>query len=129
MVAYSFKQQFIEPILCGAKRQTIRALRGGKSWHAAPGDELQLYTAMRTKYCRLIGKAICTEVWPVTIDFRNNVVTVREAVHRGEVSLDFFAQGDGFGDWLGMREFWAREHQDTPVFSGVLIRWDSFRAG
>ena len=47
VVALNFKQQFIPPILSGAKRQTIRAI--GRRRHAIPGETLQLYTGMRTK--------------------------------------------------------------------------------
>lgn len=71
MVAYSFKKQFIRPILIGlgaplspdefavgmdefgnvsrpvGKRQTIRAL--GKRRHARPGELVSLYFGMRTK--------------------------------------------------------------------------------
>lgn len=84
---------------------------------------------MRTKYCRLIGKATCTEVVAVTFDFAMPIVLVGTITLVHTDGLDAFARGDGFGDWLGMREFWTREHPDTPVFSGVLIRWGGFRAG
>jgi len=56
MVAYSFKAQFREPILAGTKRQTIRADR---KRHARLGEALQLYTGMRTRQCKLIGRATC----------------------------------------------------------------------
>jgi hypothetical protein len=46
VVAYSFRQQFRPPILAGTKRQTIRADR---KRHARPGEQLQLYTGMRTR--------------------------------------------------------------------------------
>lgn len=128
MVAYSFRPRFIDQILTGTKRQTIRKPRVGKSRHAEPGDELQLYTGMRTKQCRLIGKATCLGTVPVTIDLPASIVTVGGAVYHDK-HVEIFAQQDGFGDWLGMREFWAREHPNTPVFSGVLIRWAAFRAG
>jgi hypothetical protein len=128
LVAYSFRQQFIDPILRGAKRQTIRKPRAGKSRHAEPGQELQLYTGMRTKYCRLIGKATCIDVVAVTFDFALPLLLVGPDTFASLDELDEFACRDGFGDWLGMREFWAREHPNTPVFSGVLIRWGAFRA-
>jgi hypothetical protein len=58
MVAYSFKERFAEPILNGTKGGTIRAsrkgpLRAATGGHAKPGEELQLYTDMRTRNCRL----------------------------------------------------------------------------
>lgn len=67
MVAYSFKRRFAEPILAGAKRQTIRADRRR---HARPGEELQLYTGMRTKSCRLIARRTCVDIQRVILVFR-----------------------------------------------------------
>ena len=67
MVAYSFRPRFIEPILGGRKRQTIRAI--GRRRHARPGDPLQLYAGMRTRNCRLIGRAICIDVVEVGLRF------------------------------------------------------------
>jgi len=65
MVAYSFRARFREPILVGAKRQTIRADR---KRHARPGEQLQLYTGMRTRECAIIARALCSQVMPVRID-------------------------------------------------------------
>lgn len=130
MVAYSFRQQFIEPILCGAKRQTIRKPRVGKSRHAQPGDELQLYTGMRTKQCRLIGRATCTSLSPIRIeveDGRIELLDTGTAVTTQE-DLDAFARLDSFDGWHSMWQFWRQNHPDTPVFSGVLIRWGGFLA-
>ena len=124
MVAYSFKQQFVAPILSGTKAQTIRADR---KRHAREGEELQLYTGMRTKQCRLIGRSTCLGAVPVTIDLPANSVRVGGAIYQGWKSLDAFALQDGFDGWLSMREFWRENHSNTPVFSGILIRWCSFR--
>jgi uncharacterized protein YqfB (UPF0267 family) len=66
MVAYSFKARFVEPILAGTKTQTIRADR---KRHARPGEDLQLYTAMRTKQCKLIRVARCTQIVSVMLSF------------------------------------------------------------
>lgn len=112
------------PILAGTKRQTIRAPRKGRSRHARPGEELQLYTAMRTKYCTLIGRAVCAEVVPVRLDFNLNNLTVN-----GELDgqRDLFARSDGFADWPEMCAFWAKEHPGITVFDGMLIRWTDFQ--
>jgi len=83
---------------------------------------------MRTKYCRLIGKATCTEVVAVAFDFDLPLLLIgQDAPRCGSDSLDEFARGDGFGDWNEMRDFWRENHPNTPVFSGVLIRWGAFR--
>lgn len=67
-VAYSFQQQFAEPILAGTKGGTIRAQRSGRG-HARPGEELQLYTGMRTKHCRLICRKPCIAVTRILLGF------------------------------------------------------------
>lgn len=120
MVAYSFKPQFVAPILSGAKRQTIRAHRKRHAW---PEEEMQLYTGMRTKHCRLIARVICAGVAPITIDLPDNSVTLGGETLRGWDKLDPLARRDGFDGWLAMRAFWLENHADEPIFSGVLIRW------
>lgn len=128
MVAYSFKARFAEPIITGDKRQTIRAYRRR---HARPGEELQLYTGMRTRQCRLIGHAICTDVQPVLIDVRCGAVYFpRSTDHiRDEAELNAFAVRDGFEDWEQMQAFWRKEHEGVAAFEGVLISWHQFLAG
>lgn len=129
MVAYSFKPRFIDPIDSGRKRQTIRA--PGRRRHAKNGDDLQLYTGMRTRACRLIGRAICATAEPVEILFNLNELRAGNLVLRGWEQLDAFAQADGFTGWMEMREFWRAEH---PVeftagrFEGVLISWTDYRS-
>lgn len=131
MVAYSFKEQFVAPIQDNVKRQTIRAPRLGRSRHARPGDQLQLYTAMRTKFCTLIGRAICLSVSGITMDLGRPRIQYVDTQGGVTTIFDFdrFAQEDGFRDWDDMRAFWAQEHPGITVFDGVLIRWTEFRPG
>lgn len=127
MVAYSFKKQFAEPILAGTKRQTIRAER---KRHARPGEAVQLYTAMRTRHCKQIGIAVCTSVLDIQIEVEAGVIREMDTgvEIRTAPDLDDFARMDGFTDWQVMAAFWRDNHPDTPIFSGVLIRWQDFRA-
>ena len=47
---------FIDKILSGEKRQTIR--KAGKKWDKVKvGDKLTLYTGLRTKKCRKLDEA------------------------------------------------------------------------
>ncbi len=142
MVAYSFKRRFVLRIQVGLglatpgpecpqvlpppKRQTIRLDRRR---HARPGEEVQLYCAQRTKRCFLIGRARCTDVQLIRIEFerprrrRDRVYVggvLRFAEHR---ELDAFARADGFGDWSALRLFWHDEHPGIADFEGVLISW------
>lgn len=123
MVAYSFKAQFAQPIIDRTKGGTIRADRRR---HARPGEELQLYTGMRTKQCRLISRETCLDALPIGLDFPNNAVilSIRQHALTGWKLLDAFALFDGFQNWLALREFWRKEHgSDLKLFNGVHIRW------
>jgi hypothetical protein len=76
MVAYSFQKRFIGhvhaglepgPWCPGMKRHTLRQPRKGRQGHARPEQPVHLYTAMRTKHCRMIGKAVARVQIPVTL--------------------------------------------------------------
>jgi hypothetical protein len=117
MVAYSFKPRFAEPILAGSKGGTIRANR---KRHARPGEELQLYTGMRTRQCRLIARKQCVEVEPIELWLGADMVEFRNRIFRR--NLDLFARFDGFSSWHELCDFWLYEHGDAR-FIGVHIRW------
>ncbi|TJV51099.1 MAG: hypothetical protein E5Y01_16045 [Mesorhizobium sp.] len=120
MVAYSFKQRFVAPIQAGTKRQTIRIDR---KRHARVGEQLQLYTGMRTKHCTLIGRAPCLSVWPVILILREQPGVVLDGFRGIYGDLDGFARADGFKDWGELAGFWADNHPGVETFDGVLIRW------
>jgi len=126
MVAYSFKKQFVAPILLGTKCQTIRA--NGKRRHARPGDALQLYTGMRTKQCRKIGDAMCRSYELISINVELWAIStgVFPKFTAWPEWLDDFARRDGFADRFEMRDFWLKAH-GPGLFQGVLIRWQEFR--
>lgn len=121
MVAYSFKARFAEPIKARTKRQTIRAER---KRHARIGETLQLYTGMRTRSCKLVGRAICLHVGGVRLDFTTRRVEfdTGTAITTPD-DTDAFARADGFANWREMEAFWRENHPDVKVFSGVIIRW------
>lgn len=154
MVAYSFKSQFIGPIRVGLgikhlnergkivipgpipKLQMIRAI--GKRRHARPGEVLQLYYAMRTKQCMMIGVARCLATPGIRIFVNQERVEIEAVPHIDESeriitsapALDGFARSDGFGDWAEMRQFWIDEHNELVrlgPFVGALIRWEPIR--
>lgn len=133
MVAYSFKNRFIDPIRvglssvslsfdCHPKRQTIRAI--GQRRHVRPGETLQLYFAMRTKHCFKIGEARCRDVTPIEIYVKEHSMPVTlNGSHFGGGFLSAFAREDGFRDAVDMHEFWKKEH-GLGLFRGLLIRWE-----
>lgn len=133
MVAYSFKRQFVEPILLGLgaslelqpvypKRQTIRADR---KRHAHPGEQLQLFCGMRTKDCFLIGRAQCISVDPIRLWVGADFVGVLRKASVVNVT-DEFAIADGFSGAKAMFGFWKHEH-GPGWFDGVLIKWEPLR--
>ena len=140
MVAYSFQRRFAGPILDGSKGGTIRAPRkwrygAGPSaeigGHAYPGQELQLYTGMRTKQCRLITRKTCLVVDRVRLHFgcREIALASLERYLRATAELDAFARFDGFADFEDMTTFWRdnrasrRPGEDGVIFDGWHIRW------
>lgn len=124
MVAYSFKERFAGLVEIGAKTQTIR---GQRDRHARVGEQVQLYTGMRTSKCRLLARGECIDVAPVRIVYGADGfvrIGADEGVQeecRGK-ARDTFAKADGFKDWDEMRD-WFQDQYGGPFFDGVLIRW------
>lgn len=128
MVAYSFNKRFAPAIVDGLKTHTIRAERGPKGRHARPGEPVQLYVGMRTKYCQklLEPDPICTSVKPILI------IITKDAIHAVQIAeeetiqaphrLEAFARTDGFPNLKSMHEFWVKEH-GARNFNGVMIEW------
>lgn len=130
MVAYSFKMRFAPPILlglelgplvAGMKRQTIRADRRR---HARPGEEVQLYTGMRTRSCRLLGRPRCTAVEAIRLLLGTAEICLGADRLVRAAELDAFAVADGFGDFADLRDFWGAAHPEVDDFTGQLIRWE-----
>lgn len=132
MVAYSFRSRFVEPIRLGHKQHTIR---NDRKRHAEPGETLQLYTAMRTRQCRLIGTATCYFVCQITIDFVHLRVDRAGEILQTREERDRFAVSDGFNNWTDLMQWWRedrtnrtthRNHSPMQTFSGVIIEWRDF---
>ena len=136
MVAYSFKERFVKPIEVGLssvslsfdpppKRQTIREV--GLKRHARPGEVLQLYYGMRTKYCRSIGVAKCVSADPIRMNIADEPkIWMQVGKDAAGFVTDEFARADGFASAEDMHEFWKKEH-GLGRFEGVLIRWEPIR--
>jgi|GEM_PF-1396177 len=121
MVAYSFRPRFVAPILAGTKSGTIRA--NGLRRHAMAGEQLQLYTGMRTKHCALIIRIPCIAAPTIKLVFKGRTrVETSGVTLRKPKALDSFAFADGFNDFAEMREFWREEH-DAVEFTGTWPRW------
>lgn len=133
MVAYSFQARFAEPILAGTKGGTIRAARKPRTQpyarprpggHAVPGEDLQLYTGMRTKQCRLIARKQCLEVEPIRMDlsYPERIELLTSKIVLRALEARDFAIFDGFESLGAMAEFWREAHGDL-YFDGWHVRW------
>ncbi len=141
MVAYGFKPFFEPQVATGFKLQTVRSQRRR---HAQPGEAVQLYVGMRTRFCRKIvdPDPICTDTLPIVIETSSLIDSIIAAIdingrqlHRDEI--EEFARADGFApkhinglalDMIGktardnMGAFWKANHA-IGRFSGELIKW------
>ena len=120
MVAYNFQPRFRKPILEGTKGGTIR---GQRRRHARAGDELQLYTGMRTTRCDLIARRTCLSVQPIILEFEVTKVVLGDAVIASPEQLDAFAEFDGFQNYAELVEFWRETHCADGYWTGWHIRW------
>lgn len=158
MVAYNFKKRFVPHIeagleprewLPGMKRHTLRQPRTGRSRHARPEEQLQLYTDQRSKRAWKIGNAICRLRMPVLLWLRDGELGIRRedgAAPRSYVmqlapivrrilaeplgtwffgdDMDEFARTDGFADRHEMAAFFeAPSDAVTAHLPLVLIGW------
>ena len=141
MSAYSFKKRFVVPIWVGLGMEiqpwegcdrcwiadTGKAPndpRTGRRRHARPGEFIQLYTAMRTKQCRLIAELMCESVHKIEMDIGKHRLYVEidgRAMKGG--GIHDFARQDGFEHGEDMLEFWHTNHPGVKHFDGNLIKW------
>lgn len=138
MVAYNFNSAFVSQIEARTKRQTVRAHRRR---HARPGEDVQLYTGMRTKQCRKLVSPdpICTRNDEIRIIRRDGFRIELNHIPLSDRELHNFALLDGFDpirQWPHlpemhafdpvelMRRFWAIAHPGHGDFEGVVIYWN-----
>ena len=127
MVAYNFKSQFSTQVEDGTKKQTIR--QRGKKKPPNVGDELQLYTGMRTKNCRLLRRSKCTSV--EVIEILSLFIAVLIGTPSGDTyyyirltdsAMEKYAKDDGFESVDAFFNFFD---SNGGGFSGFLIRWQA----
>jgi hypothetical protein len=126
MPALNFMARFADDVQFGIKRQSIRAPRKDGRPHCKRGDQLKLYTGMRSKSCRLLGTAKVLRVVPVVINaidmYLDGRLLLSYLPDRDAPQTDNeFARADGFGSFTEMAD-WFRETHGLP-FTGVVIYW------
>lgn len=127
MVAFNFQKQFAEDVESGKKRHTIRAR--GKRREPIVGEELQLYTGMRTKQCRLLKRTVCKLV--EVIEIRSHRRHVLIGTPSGDSyqfnrltdgAIETLALSDGFNSVDAFFDFFKTSPGD--YFNGFLIHWE-----
>ena len=119
---------FIDKILAGEKRQTIR--RASPKWqNVEAGDKLTLYTGLRTKSCRKLGEAVVESITPITIDTELSNVAVETPL--GDFNLDLPALNDlvardGFVSNPDFFKFFLLNYY-VGRLKMVVIRWADFK--
>lgn len=133
MVALNFMKRFAPDVEQGIKRRTFRL--ESKRRPPRVGETLQLYTGMRTKSCRLLATAICTDVQGCILEVgrgRRGTVLLRvetlgkgaTAQHLSDIdALDEFARRDGFDDWSALVAFFRPRADRHGRVQGNLIHW------
>ncbi len=119
---------FIDKILSGEKRQTIR--RAGFKWKSVKvGDKLTLYTGLRTKHCRKLGEAVVES--NQTILLARSFYGVKKFTRSGaywltDEEVSILAKQDGFDN---LDDFWAffENHYDENTEIFKVIRWKDFK--
>lgn len=115
-----FKKQFVQPILLGDKKHTIR-LDAKKRWKA--GRSIQMATGVRTKNYNCFKEDVCKSVQEIEIKYSSypsgekyvQVFVDQEPLNQLQTVI--LAQYDGFE---GLDDFFTWFNKD---FKGRLIHW------
>jgi hypothetical protein len=121
MNSFDFMERFADQVASGEKRQTIRKPR---KTQLKEGDEVHLFTGMRTDHCRKLGVGRLIQVMPLIINAESVVDLTKKRYPRlistiGE--CENFAELDGFPFWASFRDFFLAKY-GLP-FTGTLYRW------
>jgi hypothetical protein len=121
MAILNFQKQFAVIVALGVKRQTIRARR---KYPIREGEDLALYTGLRTKSSELLRKARCLYArdisMDVDIDGRPEIIIAGYGPLSYEEKKDL-AMKDGFSSIDRMLVYF-RGMYGLP-FEGQLIKW------
>lgn len=119
---------FIDKILSGEKRQTIR--QASPKWaNVKAGDKLTLYTGQRTKQCRKLGEAVVESITPIEIKTKVSPIGVMGMVSIANKNLKprkilELAEADGFLWVDDFFQFFNRHYGEH--FVGNIIKWRDF---
>lgn len=124
MPSLNFKKQFAPLVESGIKRQTIRALR---KQPIKVGDDLHLFTGMRTNACRRlrpVEKCIAADRIEISERAIGKFTRAHACLNGRPIShssLQKLAAADGFQTVPEFLDFFDQTH-GLP-FEGQLIKW------
>jgi hypothetical protein len=127
-------------ILNESKAHTIRRKRKRPT---VPGDELSLYTGMRTKSCTLIAIAPCVNVEPIRFYLDRSEIYIWSPEQPGDLyyqegeeigsyrlmsaeEVNVLAHSDGFEDVYDFFDFFKRYKSDY-LDDFEIVHWDPKR--
>jgi hypothetical protein len=116
MPSLNFKDQFADLVERGIKKHTIRRRR---KQPIKQGDNLYLFTGMRTRDCRRLRSTRCDRETYIHIGSDKTVLLGNRFLDDGEKHE--LAVNDGFSDFKEFLQFF-RETGGLPV-EGQLIEW------
>ncbi|SLN36760.1 hypothetical protein AQS8620_01317 [Aquimixticola soesokkakensis] len=118
MVAYNFLPEFSAAIQAGEKWSTIRP--NGKRAHARAGQELQLYTGMRSPRCALLLRVPCAAAMPIEI--HRDAAYVNGERRDNPAYFETLAAMEGFANFGNMQAWFDRRY-GLPVLDFTQIKW------
>lgn len=119
---------FIDKVLSGEKRQTIRC--NSQKWkNVKAGDKLTLYTGLRTKKCRKLGEAVVESITPITLQSVDDWVEAHTPL--GDFMLYYpdledLSGRDGFDSVRDFFLFFYNTYIEREL-EMVVIRWADFK--
>ncbi len=118
MPMFGFQDRFIDAIVRGTKRSTIR-----RTQRAKVGDTCNLYARLRTKGCLCLATVEIECVEKITIG-KHRVITSADNPWKvstpGGYAIEIYLS-EGFASWEAMRDFFDKQY-GLP-FHGYFHRW------
>lgn len=127
MPQFNFQERFAADVESGRKRQTVRHVRRNTP---KVGQTAHLFTGLRTKAARCLGRHSITDVRPILVDMDGSVSLGETGdpdayFHGRDLSpseADAFAEADGFENAVAFVA-WIRDTHGLP-FEGHVTSWD-----
>jgi hypothetical protein len=105
-------------VIRGDKPGTVRQINSKRPVRS--GDNLYIFTGMRTKKCKRHGSHYCQKVYPIKIDWKTKTITL-DGVQLIPIVRHWFATTDIQGSEQDFFDFFEKMKYQKPL---VWIVWD-----